>query len=133
MYEMWSGYSPMCPGGYDYGYPDMYRVQHERLVKIIQDCEAVCEDMTTYVKNRSDVEMRRMQLHLLRDCADICGLTAKFVARGSDFARDLADLCACICEACGNECAKHRDPKSQNCARICLNCARECRNFARGY
>lgn len=103
---------------------------HKMLINTIQDCEIVCEEMTTMLKRRPDMHMRATQLRLLRDCADICGLTAKFIARHSMFAHNMAGLCACICEACGRECARFKDPESQNCARVCLNCARECRKFA---
>jgi hypothetical protein len=100
------------------------------LVTTIQDCEMVCEDMTTYVMRRSDFRSRIRQLELLRDCADICALTAKFIARDSHFARDIAKLCADICMACSRECAKFPDQQSQYCSEVCYNCAQECRRFA---
>lgn len=100
------------------------------LLITLQDCEATCEHMTTYIKCRPDVGLRLRQLGLLRDCADICTLTAKFVARCSPYAKSLAKVCADICETCGNECLKYPDPESQNCGHICLNCARKCRAFA---
>jgi hypothetical protein len=130
MPDDFADYSPMYPGVFDYGYPYSHRIHHEHLVKTIQDCEAVCEHMTTLLKRRPDVQMRLRQLQLLRDCADICGLTAKYIARNSMFARPAANLCASICEACGAECARFPDAESQNCARVCMNCARECRAFA---
>lgn len=135
MNEMYMGCMPeypVSPAGYDCGYPmaqkPMYK--HEQLVNTIQDCEAVCEHMTTHIKHHCGVETRVKQLVLLRDCADICGLTAKFVARNSIFARDCARLCACICEACGKECARFPDAESQHCARVCFHCARACMAFA---
>lgn len=133
MHEMSGEYPMMYPVmGYEMGcgYPPSGHYHNEALVKTIQDCEATCEHMTTMLKKRPDVHMRTMQLVLLRDCADICGLTAKYVARNSMFARDCARLCACICEACGRECAKFCDRESQHCAKVCLHCARECMAFA---
>lgn len=130
MPDMYADYSMMYPMGFDYGLPSSHQVQHEALVRVIQDCEAVCEDMTTYVKRTPDFQMRVRQAQLLRDCADICGLTAKYAARNSMFARHVAHLCAMICEACGTECARFPDQMSQHCAQVCMNCARECRTFA---
>lgn len=132
MNNMYPEYNMMYPKMYDAGcgYPPAGHYKHEALVKTIQNCEAVCEHMTTFLKGKHDVQCRTKQLILLRDCADICGLTAKFVARGSMFSRDTAALCACICEACGKECAKFPDPESQNCAKVCLHCARECMAYA---
>ncbi|MGO4886549.1 four-helix bundle copper-binding protein [Anaerobacillus sp. MEB173] len=79
-----------------------------------------------------DAGHRKEQLRLLRDCADICTLTAKFVSRCSPFAKSLAALCGQICEICGNHCLHHPDPQSQTCGQICLHCAQECRVFAMG-
>ncbi|MGE4283880.1 MAG: four-helix bundle copper-binding protein [Clostridia bacterium] len=112
------------------GYPVAGHYINECLVKTIQDCEATCEHMTNHLKKLPDFQVRVRQAVLLRDCADICGLTAKYVARGAIFARQAAALCACICEVCGNECARFPDQMSQNCARVCMYCARECRAFA---
>lgn len=131
MDDMYMGYMPMSDGmKWGYGSHQSHRPMHERLVKVIQDCEASCEHMTTHLRNKPDVRMRTRQLMLLRDCADICGLTAKFVARNSVFAKHCAHFCAMICEICGNECARFPDPESQECSRICHHCARECRAFA---
>ncbi len=115
---------------------DMYRNNmkhndmHEKLLNTIQDCEAICEEMTTMLKRKSDGYMRVMQLQLLRDCADICGLTAKYIARYSVFSKCTANLCGYICEVCGSECAKFNDVESQHCARVCMSCGKMCREFA---
>lgn len=104
---------------------------HEKkLVKTIQNCEIVCENMTSYVKRQCDYQARIRQAELLRDCAAICTLTAKFIARESCFDKCITGVCADICQTCGEECAKFEDKKSQHCSQVCLNCAKECRGFA---
>ena len=103
---------------------------HEMLVKTIQDCEAICEHMIHHLMMRPDFEMRKRQIALLHDCADICTLTAKYIARKSIFSKHMANLCAFVCDNCGNECEKFPDMESQHCAHICMNCAKECREFA---
>lgn len=135
MDDMYSDYQMMTwPMGYDSlmssGYPAEGHYMNKRLVKIINDCEANCEHMTNHLKMLPDYPMRVRQAVLLRDCADICGLTAKFVARGAIFARQAAAFCANICEVCGTECLRFPDLMSQNCGRVCMHCARECRAFA---
>lgn len=117
-------------GGYYYQVPHTNPGYQANLVETIQNCEETCEHMTTFLKRKPDVKKRTRQLQLLRDCADICTLTAKYIARNSEFSKCIANLCAYICEACGMECAKFPDLESQNCAKICLHCARECRIFA---
>ncbi|VBB06495.1 Hypothetical protein LUCI_1728 [Lucifera butyrica] len=108
----------------------MHTNWYECLVETIQFCEVNCENMATYFTRTPDITTREKQLQFLRDCADLCGWTSKYIARCSTFAKDIAGLCACICEACGKECLQHCDEESQHCARICLHCAKECRNFA---
>jgi hypothetical protein len=112
------------------GYPVAGYYMNQHLVKTIQDCEVTCEHMTFHLQKLQDFQMRAQQALLLRDCADICGLAAKFAARGSMFTRQTAALCACICEVCGQECARFPDQMSQHCARVCMYYARECRAFA---
>ncbi|AGL01148.1 four-helix bundle copper-binding protein [Desulfoscipio gibsoniae] len=102
---------------------------HERVLSMVQYCEAVCENTFTAVLGMCD-QSRATQLQLLRDCADICTLTAKYIARCSMYARPLAAQCAQICETCGHHCLKMPDSQSQFCGRVCLDCARECRAFA---
>ncbi|MEW9124155.1 MAG: four-helix bundle copper-binding protein [Thermotaleaceae bacterium] len=102
----------------------------QQVLASLQNCEVMCEHMTMYMKYRYDVQYRVVQLQLLRDCADMCGITAKYIARTSCSAKITAGLCACICELCAVECAKFPDPESQHCAQVCLHCARDCRAFA---
>ncbi|SFG15755.1 hypothetical protein SAMN05660649_00913 [Desulfotomaculum arcticum] len=102
---------------------------HERVLNVVQHCEAVCENTFTAVLGMCD-QARATQLQYLRDCADICTLTAKYIARCSMFARSLAALCAQVCEVCGEHCLRMPDPQSQFCGRVCMDCARECRAFA---
>ena len=103
-------------------YPMPYsHPMHEQVLMTVQHCEAVCEHMTTLLKGHPNVHMRTRQLLLLRDCADICTLTAKYIARYSSFAKHAAHLCAMICQECGTECSRFPDPESQHCAQVCFN------------
>ena len=109
---------------------NMHHMNHESLLDTLQDCEETCEHMTTHLLRHKDSQRRSMQLELLRDCADICTFTSKYIARHSTFSKYAANVCAFVCEVCGNECLKFRDAESQRCGRICLDCARACRAFA---
>lgn len=110
--------------------PGHHDVPHAALVRTIQDCQATCEHMVHHLIKMHDPKRRMRQIQLLQDCADICGLTANYIARMSPFSKYIAEVCAAICEYCGNECLRHPDPESQRCGQICLHCARECRAFA---
>jgi hypothetical protein len=54
-----------------------------------------------------------------RDCADICVLTARLVARGSAHAKHVMRECIEVCQLCQNQCAKHNDTHCQQCAAAC--------------
>lgn len=105
-------------------------MSHHTLVDTVQNCEAVCEYTEYYVTQMAGASQRVEQQRLLRDCADICTLTAKYLARCSVFSKHIAALCAQICEVCGCHCLQHPDEQSQLCGQVCLHCAQECKAFA---
>lgn len=105
---------------------------NQSLLQMVQHCEATCENTEFAVLQMCGAANRTEQLRLLRDCADICTLMAKYLARCSHFSRNLAALCAHICEICGNHCLQHPDEVSQRCGQTCLHCAQQCRAFAMG-
>lgn len=110
--------------------PNVSMVSHHNLLNTVEHCAATCEHMVTMLLGMHDVHARATQIQLLRDCASICQTMAIYLARHSGLAKSLANLCAHICEVCGNECAKFPDAESRRCAQICFNCAQECRAFA---
>lgn len=105
---------------------------HPELVEMINHCEVTCEHMTHHLVMMRLASARMAQFGLLRDCSDICGLSARTISRGSYFSKVFADVCAEVCNSCGNECLKYPDEMSQHCARVCFECAKHCRRFARG-
>jgi hypothetical protein len=123
-------YPNMMYHAIDHRYLSQDRI-HERVLPVLQNCEAVCEYSINTILQREDPSTRREQLKLLNDCADICTLTVKYIARNSRYAKSLALLCAQICEDCGNHCLQHPDSLSQLCGQLCLKCAQELRVYAR--
>jgi hypothetical protein len=103
---------------------------HYSLLTTIQHCEATCEHMITHLVQQRHHDSRDMQIQLLRDCADICTLMAKCLARESINSKVIAETCAYICQLCGTECSKFPDMMSQTCAHTCLNCAKECKSYS---
>jgi hypothetical protein len=107
---------------------------HERnqtLMTALNDCAAECNHCATACLEEQDIKMLARCIKLDIDCADICQLTASFVARGSEHAGHLLKECAEICNACAEECEKHAHMEHcQKCAEACRRCAEECRSFA---
>src|SRR5450759_3967187 len=101
----------------------MSHEQYEGCIEVCNECVTACEHCAASCLHEPDIKMMVRCIELDRDCADICGLAAQVMSRGSSFARKLGALCAEICQACGDECAKHKVEHCQQCAKACHKCA----------
>lgn len=103
---------------------------HQELLKVLNDCAAACEHCANACLNEPDVAKMTECIRLDRDCADICAMTAAWIARDSHFTQRLTALCAAICDACGAECGKHQHhDHCRECAEACRRCAEACRSM----
>lgn len=97
------------------------------LLKALGNCAAACHYCATACLDEQDVQMLTSCIKLDLDCADICQVTAAFVARVSPHAPHLLKECAEICEACSKECEKHAHMEHcRLCAEACRQCAEAC-------
>lgn len=94
-------------------------------------CAATCTVCADACLAEEDVKAMAQCIRLNLDCADICEITARLIARPSR--RDeptleaLLDACATICRACGEECARHEHMEHcRICAESCMACAEAC-------
>ncbi|SFP89654.1 four-helix bundle copper-binding protein [Hymenobacter arizonensis] len=92
-------------------------------LEALNACIAACEHCVTACLQEPDVQMMARCITLARDCADVCALTARLVARGSAHAASLLKACAETCQACAEECAKHEHRHCQECVEACRRCA----------
>lgn len=105
----------------------MAHKKNQSLLEALNNCAAACNHCATACLDEQDVKMMARCIKLDMDCADICQLTAAFVARGSDHAVHLLKECAEICKACAEECEKHSHMEHcRKCAEICRHCAEVC-------
>lgn len=108
-------------------------MSHEDYASCIEACNAcadACDHCATACLQEDDVKMMANCIAFDIDCAAVCRMAAGFMARGSTFAKSVCGTCAQICEACGDECARHQHPHCQECAQACRRCANECRRMA---
>ncbi|RSL29562.1 four-helix bundle copper-binding protein [Salibacterium salarium] len=89
-----------------------------------------CNHCYSACLQEKDVEMMAECIRLDRECADICGFAAQAMQRNSRFAKEICNVCAHVCQACGDECAKHEHDHCQRCAEICHHCANVCQDMA---
>jgi len=92
-------------------------------------CIVACSHCATSCLHEQDVKMMVRCITLDMDCAGICALAVAAMARDSEHAQAICDLCANICKSCGDECGKHKMEHCQKCAKACHSCADECRKM----
>ena len=109
----------------------MAHEQFASCIEACEDCAEACDHCSTACLQEADPKPMARCIALDIDCAAICRMAAAYMARGSEFAGTLCGLCAEVCEACGEECAKHEMRHCQECAEACRRCAQECRAMAK--
>lgn len=92
-------------------------------------CADACDHCTSACLQEANCTAMARCIQMTIDCAALCRLAASFLARGSDHAKALCELCAAVCEACAAECGKHQHQHCQDCAAACRRCAEECRRM----
>jgi hypothetical protein len=103
--------------------------ENEEIIRQLNACADECNHCFNACLNVTDVAMMARCIELDRECSDICQLTASFLARESEHAHELMKLCATICQACGEECAKHINDHCRRCSEECLKCAEACHHM----
>lgn len=108
----------------------MSHVEFADAIQACYDCAAACDHCATACLQEPDPKPMARCIALDVDCADICRISAAYMARDSEFAKMMCALCADVCEECGAECAKHQLEHCQQCAEACRRCAEACRRMA---
>jgi hypothetical protein len=105
-------------------------------IEAAAECAHVCTVCADACLAEDDVAGLEACIRLNLDCADICALTSRLIARPSR--RDeptleaMLQACARICRACAEECAAHAAHMEhcRVCAESCRSCAEACDRMA---
>ena len=111
----------------------MAHEKNKELLEALSNCAAECHHCAVACLQEQDTKMLERCIRLDLDCAEICKLTASFVARDSEYANYLLKECGEICEACAQECEKHAAHGMEHCrtcAEACRQCAEACLHVA---
>lgn len=103
--------------------------EYQACIDACNKCAVDCDRCAVACLSEENVSEMARCIALDMDCAAICRLAAGFMARGSDYAKEICELCAIICDACGEECAKYPANHCQKCAEACRQCASACRSM----
>jgi hypothetical protein len=98
------------------------------LVQAAAECTYTCTTCADACLEEDDPAAMRKCIRLNHDCAGICSVTAKLIARpgaqDQTLLRAQLDACATACRACAAECERHAE-HMEHC-RICAEACREC-------
>lgn len=76
----------------------MAHQQHAELLKVLHECMTECNHCFDACLKEDDVKMMAECIRLDRECADMCGYLEQAISRNSPFVKQLAQVCAEICE-----------------------------------
>lgn len=104
----------------------------QTMEQCIEDCLAchrICTETVAHVLHGGGKHSEAKHLVALLDCAQMCALSADFMARRSPHHAHVCEECAEICEACASLCESHQDDDGQmsRCADACRRCAQSCK------
>lgn len=104
--------------------------RYQECIEACLDCIKACNHCFAACLAENDPGMMAGCIRLDRECADICSFAIQAMTRSSPFTADIMALCASVCEACGQECARHDLEHCRECAKACEACAVLCRKMA---
>jgi hypothetical protein len=104
------------------------------VAQTLEECASVCTVCADACLSEQMVAELTRCIRLNLDCADVCAAGARLLLRSGAEAqpsilRHLFEACVAICQACGQECARHAQ-MHEHC-RICAESCRRCEDACR--
>jgi hypothetical protein len=91
-------------------------------------CHNACVETISHCLKMGGEHSSADHIRLLMDCAQICGVSADFMLRGSHRHEKTCGVCADICAECASDCERiaQGDETMLRCAEMCRRCAASC-------
>lgn len=104
----------------------------QRCIQLCHDCHVTCIQMIDHCLKLGSRQAAPDHIRLLMDCAQMCTITADFMARASSFHDRMCRLCAELCRSCADSCigVAGDDQTVKQCAELCHRCAESCDRMA---
>ena len=102
------------------------------MVKAATECAMVCTTCADACLEEPNPAHMRLCIRNNQDCADLCALVARLIARpgpqDADMLHAVLTACATMCRTCATECATHGEHMEhcRICAEVCRDCADAC-------
>jgi hypothetical protein len=105
--------------------------QYHACIEACVECMVACDMCGDACLDEPNVAEMVRCIRLDRDCADLCAVAARAMARGGPLAQEICRACAEACRQCAEECERHaHHDHCRICAEVCRRCERECRRMA---
>jgi hypothetical protein len=102
-----------------------------RAISDALECLRVCEETLSCSLHQGGRHVEAEHVKLMIDCAEICGIAAAFMQRGSRHMAEVSRVCAAVCLACAVDCAQFEgDEHMTRCVEACRRCADSCTEMA---
>lgn len=103
----------------------------EEAIERALDCYRVTTNCLQHCLSLGGRHADLQHITLMKECAEICRMSAEFLIEKSEFAHDLCGLCAKICDTTADHCQDiaPNDVMMNLCVTACRNCAESCRNM----
>ncbi|MBE3561957.1 MAG: four-helix bundle copper-binding protein [Ktedonobacteraceae bacterium] len=104
----------------------------QECIKECTNCHTICEYTAAYCLQLGGPHAAPEHQRILRDCAQICHVSADFMLRGSPLHAAVCGVCAQVCVQCAESCERigGGDAQMKACADLCRRCAESCRQMA---
>jgi hypothetical protein len=103
----------------------------QRCIDDCLSCFRICTETITHCLGKGGRHAGASHIRLLRDCAEICETSARFMMHGSDLHTRTCAVCADVCERCAQDCERlAADDQMRRCAQTCRRCAESCREMS---
>lgn len=103
--------------------------EQNNLQHILIKCITACDACATECLKEDNVSMMEKCIRIDRDCADICALLSRYIARESSYTEAILKTCIQMCRDCEAECKKHDHWHCKKCAEICHECHLACEDY----
>lgn len=106
-------------------------VNMEEAISNALECFRLTSNCLQHCLMMGDKHADVKHITLMKQCAELCQLAARFMIEKSDFAHDVCGITAKMCDACADSCldVDANDAMMNLCVNSCRKCADSCRNM----
>lgn len=102
---------------------------YSELVESLEKCDAACSNCAISSLELDDRHSMSDCVKFCLDCADICHLALRLLARDSSHAVSAVKLCMTMCDECATECEKYEYDHCRLSAEACRRSEKQCRIY----